>query len=146
MKTLIRTGLLVVMLLASGSVMDAQVSFGIRIGPPPQPRVVRVLPRQPGPEFVWVDGYWYPSGRHYRWHEGYWTRPPYEGSRWVAPHHDGQQFFEGYWEGNRGNVEHDHRWDRDRGNRDYGRYRGDDRNQGNNQGRDDDHRSDHDRQ
>jgi hypothetical protein len=137
MKTLIGTALLAVMLLASGSVIGAQVSFGIRIGPPPQPRVVRVLPPQPGPEFVFVDGYWYPSGRHYKWHEGYWTRPPYEGARWVAPHHDGQQFFEGYWEGDRGHLEHDHRWDRDRRNRDYDRDHRDDRN---NQGREDNHR------
>jgi len=30
-------------------------------------------------------------------------------------------FFEGYWEGDRGRNNHDHRWDRDR-NRDYDRY------------------------
>jgi len=24
----------------------------------------------------------YPVGRHYRWHRGYWTRPPYHGARW----------------------------------------------------------------
>jgi hypothetical protein len=147
MKTLIRTGLLAVMLLASGSIVDAQVSFGISIGPPPPPRVVRVLPSRPGPEFVWVDGYWYPSGRHYKWHDGYWTRPPYEGARWVRPHHDGHQFFEGYWEGDRGRLEHDHRWDHDRRNRDYDRYRrDDDRNHGDNQGRDNDHGFDHGRQ
>ncbi len=21
---------------------------------------------------VWVGGYWYPVGGHYRWHDGYW--------------------------------------------------------------------------
>jgi hypothetical protein len=99
------------------------------------------LPARPGPDFVWVDGYWYPSGGRYKWHAGYWTRPPYEGARWVAPHHDGQQFFDGYWGGDRGRLEHDHRWDRDRRNRDYGHYHRDDRNQG----REDDHRSDHSR-
>jgi hypothetical protein len=41
--------------------------------------VVAVHPAAPGPGFTWVDGYWYPVGGHYRWHEGYWTRPPYEG-------------------------------------------------------------------
>ena len=140
MKTLIRTALLATMLLASGAVIDAQVSFGIRIGPPPQPRVVRVLPARPGPEFVWIDGYWYPSGSHYKWHDGYWTRPPYEGARWIAPHHDGQQYFEGYWDGERGHVQHDHHWDRDRRNRDYDydRDHRDDRNHGDNQGHNDD--------
>src|SRR5580692_3876395 len=135
MKTLLRIGVLAVMLLISGSVVGAQVSVGIRIGPPPRPRVVRVVPVRPGPEFVWVEGYWYPSGRHYKWHDGYWTRPPYEGARWVAPHHDGQQYFEGYWDGDRGHVQHDHRWDRDRGNRDYDRYHRDDQSHGNDHGR-----------
>lgn len=73
------------MLLASGSVFGAQVSVGIRIGPPPSPRVVRVLPRKPGPEFVWVEGYWYPVGKRYKWHDGHWTRPPYPGARRVGP-------------------------------------------------------------
>ena len=104
----------------------AQVSLGITIGAPPPPRVVHVRPRAPGPDFVWIDGYWYPVGHHYRWHEGYWTRPPYAGAYWVAPRHDGRQFFEGYWEGPRGRFEHDHRWDRDRG-RDRDRFRDNDR-------------------
>jgi hypothetical protein len=120
-----RTILLAATLLATVSAIDAQVSIGIRIGPPPPPRVVQVLPERPASEFVWVDGYWYPVGRHYRWHGGYWTRPPYEGARWVEPHHDGEQFFVGYWEGDRGRVEHDHHWDRgherDFRDRDHGR-------------------------
>jgi hypothetical protein len=118
MKSLMKTTLLAAMLLAGVSLFGAQISVGIRIGPPPPLRVVRVLPPRPSPEFIWVDGYWYPLGRRYRWHEGYWTRPPYSGARWVAPHHDGDEFFEGYWEGDRGRMEHDHRWDRDR-NRDF---------------------------
>lgn len=105
--------LLTLVLLAAASVFG-QVSIGIRIGPPPPPRVVRVRPAAPGPEYVWVDGYWYPVGNRYRWHEGYWTRPPYAGARWIVPHHDGERFYEGYWEGDRGRFEHDHRWDRDR--------------------------------
>jgi hypothetical protein len=125
MKTLMTT-LLAVILMASGSTASGQVSIGIRIGPPPPPRVVRVLPARPGPEWVWVQGYWYPVGRHYRWHEGYWTRPPYPGAHWVVPRYEGGEFFEGYWGGDRGRFEHDHRWDRDR-NRDYDRDRDHDR-------------------
>ena len=115
------TALLALMLLAVASGVDAQVSIGIRIGPPPAPRVVRVQPRRPGPSHVWIEGYWYPVGKHYKWHNGYWTQPPYEGARWVTPHHDGQRYFAGYWEGDRGRLEHDHRWDRDKKNRDAGR-------------------------
>src|SRR5580704_15139463 len=90
--------LLAVLLPAGASASQAQVSLGIRIGPPPQPRVVRVVPRSPGADYLWVGGYWYPNGRHYAWHAGYWTRPPYGGARWVEPHHDGTMFYAGYWD------------------------------------------------
>lgn len=143
-KSFLRTGLFAAALLFALPAF-AQVSIGIRIGPPPPARIVRVLPPAPGPEFVWVEGYWYPQGRHYRWHEGYWTRPPYLGARWVAPHHDGERFYDGYWEGDRGRFEHDHRWDHDR-DRDWGRDRDrdhyrDDRDRDHER----DHEGDHDR-
>jgi len=96
------------------SAVYGQVSIGIRIGPPPPPRVVSVLPPRPGPEFIWVEGYWYPAGGRYRWHDGYWTRPPYDGARWVGPRHDGDRFFAGYWDGDHGRRDHDHKWDRHR--------------------------------
>jgi hypothetical protein len=125
-KSFVRTTLLFSALILVGvSGARAQVSLGIRIGAPPPPRVVHAQPPRPGPDFVWVDGYWYPVAGHYRWHAGYWTRPPYAGAHWVAPHHDGEQFFAGYWDGDRGRLEHDHRWDKDR-DRDRDRY-GDDR-------------------
>jgi hypothetical protein len=108
-----KTKLLALLLLTGGAVFG-QVSIGIRIGPPPPPRVVYVRPPSPGPEFFWIDGYWYPVGHHYKWHQGYWTRPPYPAARWVAPHHDGERFLEGYWEGGRGRIAHDHHWDRGR--------------------------------
>ena len=116
MKTLVLT-----LALLAGSVLNAQISIGIRIGPPPPPRVVRVVPPSPGPDFVWVGGYWYPAGAHYKWHDGYWTRAPYAGAHWVAPHHDGERFFDGYWEGDRGRIAHDHHWDHDR-ERDHDRH------------------------
>jgi hypothetical protein len=108
--------LLALMLLAGGSVF-AQIS--IRIGPPPAPRVVRVQPARPGADYIWVDGYYYPEGRRYRWHDGYWTRPPYEGARWIGPRYESSQFYNGYWETPRGRFDHDHRWDKDRHNRDW---------------------------
>ena len=105
------------LLFAAGSMLFGQISIGIRIGPPPPVREVNVVPPSPGAEFVWIHGYWYPVGKHYKWHEGYWTRPPYPAARWIVPHHDGERFYEGYWEGERGRIAHDHRsdkrWDRD---------------------------------
>ena len=113
MKTLIKALAVSAVLLLPASAAHAQISFGIRIGEPPAPRAYRVPPR-PGPEYVWVEGYNYPEGGRYKWHDGYWTRPPYEGAYWVEPYHQNGQYFQGHWEGSRGNMMHDHRWDRGR--------------------------------
>jgi len=129
MRRFVKTTLLLgVLLLGVGSVTDAQVTIGIRIGPPPAPRVVHKLPPRPGPDFVWIDGYWYPVGNHYTWHEGYWTRQPYPEARWIGPRYEGERYYGGYWDGDHGRVEHDHHWDKDKKKRDYdhgGRGRGD---------------------
>ena len=109
---------LLALMLLGGSSSFAQLSVGVSIGAPPPPRVVRARPRAPGPDYIWVEGYWYPEGRRYKWHNGYWTRAPYAGAHWIGPRYDGQRFFDGYWEGDRGRMDHDHRWDRAR-NRDY---------------------------
>jgi hypothetical protein len=111
MKRAFLTIAIAALLLVPASAAHAQISIGIRIGAPPAPRAYRV-PRQPASDYVWVEGYWYPQASHYKWHDGYWTRPPYEGAYWVAPYYGGGQYFAGRWEGNRGNVGHDHRWDR----------------------------------
>jgi len=113
--------LLALAVLTVGSAL-AQISVGVRIGPPPRPRVIRAHPVAPGPGYLWVDGYWYPVNGRYRWHDGYWTRPPYAGASWIGPRYEGGQFFEGYWSGgSRERFQHDHRWDRDRRYRDADR-------------------------
>ena len=117
-----RNKLLAFLLMATGTVLSGQVNLGIRIGPPPPVRQYRQAPR-PGPDFVWVDGYWYPVGHRYVWHDGYWTRIPYQGARWIGPRYESGQFYNGYWDGDRGRFDHDHRWDRDRDNRDRDRWR-----------------------
>jgi len=127
METLRRTTFVAACLLLNGAVVWAQtsVSIGVQIGPPPPPRVVYVAPPPPPPEpeFVWVEGYWYPVERHYVWHDGYWTRPPYPGARWVAARYERQTFYAGYWQGPRGVIVHDHHWDHDR-DRDFEGHRG----------------------
>lgn len=120
MRNFITTAFVAMMLLAGELVFATDVNIGIQIGPPPPPRVVYVAPSRPAPEFVWIDGYWFAEKNHYRWHEGYWTRPPYAGAHWVAPRHDGRIFFVGYWEGERGRFEHNHHWDHNR-DRDFHR-------------------------
>lgn len=127
MRKLLRTVAIAAVLLAPGFTASAQVSFGIRVGqPPPPPRAYRV-PRQPGPDYEWVEGYWYPQNGRWAWHNGYWTRPPYDGAYWAAPYYDHGEYFEGRWEGQRGPVNHNHEWDRSR-ERDAGReHQGDTR-------------------
>ena len=104
--------IMVLMLFAVGAIF-AQFSAGVRIGPPPPLRESRMQPRNPGPGYSWIVGYWYPVGGRYRWHNGYWTRPAYQGSRWVEPRHDGERYFDGYWDGDRGHVVHDRHSGRD---------------------------------
>jgi len=101
-------------LLLAGSANAGQISFDLRFGTPPPPPRAYAVPAQPGPDYVWVEGYWYPSGGHYVWHNGYWTHPPYAGAYWVAPYYGSGHYYAGHWEGSRGNVYHDHRWDHDK--------------------------------
>jgi hypothetical protein len=104
---------LAVLLLAPAATAHAQITFDVHIGHPPPPPVAYRVPPQPGPDYVWVEGYQYPVGGHYKWHDGYWTRPPYAGAYWVAPYHSKSEYYAGHWEGSHGNVNHDHKWDHD---------------------------------
>jgi hypothetical protein len=113
MRNLLKTFVVATIFLAPAATANAQVSFGVHIGEPPPARAYRVPP-QPSDEYVWIEGYQYPEKGHYRWHDGYWTRPPYQGAYWVEPYHVRGQYFAGRWEGNRGVVNHNHRWDRNR--------------------------------
>jgi hypothetical protein len=61
----------------------------------PPPRRVEVVPVRPGPEYVWVAGYWtWGAPREYVWTPGRWQRPPRAHARWV----------EGRWR------KHGHEW------------------------------------
>ena len=113
MRKLLQTVALSALLLTPASAIQAQVSFGVRIGAPPAERAYRVPP-QPGPDYEWVEGYWYPMNGHYAWHNGYWTHPPYSGAYWVAPYYERGEYYPGYWEGRQGQVHHDHGWDQTR--------------------------------
>jgi hypothetical protein len=109
MRNLLKTTtLLAVLMVGAASAAEAQVSFGVRIGPPPPPRVLRFRPPPPRADFVWIDGYWYPVGSRYRWHDGYWARPPYRGAHWIGPRHDGVRFYRGRWDGERRGRDYRH--------------------------------------
>ena len=135
MKALLRTFAVSALLLAPALTVQAQVSIGIRVGEPPAPRAYRV-PNRPGPDYVWVEGYQYPQGSHYRWHDGYWTRPPYEGAYWAQPYYYDGSYYAGQWEGSRGNFGHNHSWDRGKQRDDRRDDHDNDRNNGHGNGHD----------
>jgi hypothetical protein len=123
-----KSSLLALMFTAGSLFAETHISIGIGIGtpfyyaPPPPPIVAYTIPPCPGPGYLWIAGYWYPAGSRYRWRDGYWARPPYPGSYWVAPRYYKQRYYSGYWErGGRTRYRVEDRG-RGRGN-DHGRYR-----------------------
>lgn len=64
---------------------------------PPRPPPVEIVPAQPRPGAVWVDGTWQWDGRRYTWQPGSWVAPPAGAvhARWVVVRRteDGQLFF-----------------------------------------------------
>ena len=68
---------------------------------PPAPRqeVVGVMP---GPEYVWVRGYWLSRNGHWVWMNGHYERRPRPGVAWVQGHWDntsrGWVWTPGHWE------------------------------------------------
>jgi hypothetical protein len=96
---------LVAILLLAGATMFAgpRVYVGLGVpGPvmayaPPPPPVVAYAPPMPGPGYSYVAGYYYPAGARWAWRPGYWARPPYARSYWVAPRYYGGRYYGGHW-------------------------------------------------
>jgi hypothetical protein len=67
---------------------------------PPAP-IVEAVVVSPGPEFVWVPGYYRWDGGAYLWMAGRWERPPHGQRRWVPGSWDhskrGWRYREGRW-------------------------------------------------
>ena len=68
---------------------------------PPPAAQAEVAQPSPGPEFVWIEGFWHWDGRSYGWHAGVWQRPPQTGYVWVAPQYEhvdrGYRYTQGRW-------------------------------------------------
>ena len=62
-----------------------------RVGPPGLRAEVMI--GRPGPDYVWISGYWGWSSGSYHWHQGHWARARH-GRSWV----------DGRWE------QRGHRW------------------------------------
>ena len=113
--------LLTALLLTSSSALFAEGRFYVggswgygapgpirAYAPPPPPPVygygygygyrnAYVRPPCPGPDYVWIDGYYDYYGRGYNWRPGYWGRRPHHRAVWVAPRWHRGNYFVGYW-------------------------------------------------
>jgi hypothetical protein len=63
---------------------------------------------QPGPDYVWIQGYWVWGGNGYNWTPGFWQQPPQTGYVWVAPQYEhidrGYRYRSGRWSVSVGGV------------------------------------------
>jgi len=87
------------MMLAVASVLGCEGAAYVETEPPPLQVEVRSDP--PGPEALWIDGYWRWGGHQFFWIAGHWERHPH--GNWVAPRWEkrehGYFFIKGHWDG-----------------------------------------------
>ena len=74
----------------------------VRIVDTPRPALRHeVRPERPGPNHVWVGGFWHHTGTEWTWNDGRWTEPPQPHSKWVAPRYQkvkgGTRYSPGHW-------------------------------------------------
>jgi hypothetical protein len=58
--------------------------YVVAVRPPAYRR--EVMGRAPGPDYVFIRGYWTWGGAAYRWVPGHWDRRPYARARWEPGH------------------------------------------------------------
>ena len=81
----VRSLFLAVALFGATFTSSASVFVSVAFAPPPLP--VYVQPICPGPEYIWVPGYWAYGPYGYYWVPGTWVLAPYVGALWTP----------GYW-------------------------------------------------
>lgn len=82
----IRTAFLAILILSFSTAASAQLFISVSFGPPALP--VYVQPITPGPNFIWMPGYWsWSPGWGYYWVPGTWVAAPSPGLLWTP----------GYW-------------------------------------------------
>jgi hypothetical protein len=84
-------------LLSAGPARAGAVVIGVA----PPPLRTEVIVARPGPNHVWVPGYWRWSGHEYVWVGGVWRLPPHAHAVWVPGHyrtvHGGWAWVPGHW-------------------------------------------------
>src|SRR5215470_7258833 len=79
---LIRLFFVVMLALGMASTSYGSVFVSVAVAPPPIP--VYAQPVCPGPNYIWVPGYWaWDADGGYYWVPGYWTLAPFVGALWT---------------------------------------------------------------
>ena len=73
----------------------ADISINLELAGPPPPRHEVFFERdRPGPDYIWIAGFWDGAPGQYRWVGGHWDRPPHGHRHWAPPRwekdHDGR--------------------------------------------------------
>jgi hypothetical protein len=67
----------------AAAVISSCVVSAPRVGPPPLKS--EAISTKPGPNSVWIGGYWKWKGHKYVWAPGHWVKPK-AGKSWVPGH------------------------------------------------------------
>lgn len=81
---------------------SAGLDVNLILNAPPPPRHEVIIERsRPGPDYVWINGYWGNNHGRQEWVAGHWARPPHARAVWVEPRWErrdrGYVFVNGYW-------------------------------------------------
>jgi hypothetical protein len=74
----------------------------VRIVDTPRPALRHeVRTERPGPNYLWVGGFWHHTGTEWTWNDGRWTEPPQPHAKWIAPRYEkvkgGTRYSPGHW-------------------------------------------------
>lgn len=71
-------------------------------GPAPAPYQETVVGVAPGPNYIWVGGYWTRYHDNWHWIHGRWARRPHENAHWIdgrwERHPRGYIWRSGHWQ------------------------------------------------
>lgn len=65
-----------------GSACEVSARGRVYVDSDPPAPIVEVRPVRPGPDFVWVSGFYRWNDGRYVWNAGRWDHPPRRGARW----------------------------------------------------------------
>ena len=89
------------MINTAANAVPAAVPGMVATEAPPSTVYQEVIYPAPGPDYVWVGGYWTWYGGRWCWARGHWAYPPHRGAYWQGGHWDhrgsSHVWVGGYW-------------------------------------------------